>query len=72
MTGLTGSVSMLSLILKLNLAYDAADLDFTHLQQREEHWAIVNLAGASAPYRKGRGVHARAMRSASSEEARQR
>jgi hypothetical protein len=22
-----------------------ADLDFTHLQQREEHWALVDLVG---------------------------
>jgi hypothetical protein len=22
-----------------------ADLEFTHLQQREEHWAIVDLIG---------------------------
>jgi site-specific recombinase XerC len=24
---------------------ELADLDFTHLQQREEHWAIVDLVG---------------------------
>ena len=24
---------------------ELADLDFTHLQQREEHWAIVDLSG---------------------------
>jgi hypothetical protein len=22
-----------------------ADLDFTHMQQREEHWAIADLVG---------------------------
>ena len=33
---------------------ELADLDFVHLQQREEHWAIVDLvakADTSAPYR---------------------
>ena len=24
---------------------ELADLDFAHLQQREEHWAIVDLVG---------------------------
>jgi site-specific recombinase XerD len=27
------------------LSRELADLDFAHLQQREEHWAIVNLVG---------------------------
>jgi hypothetical protein len=27
---------------------ELADLDFRHLQQREEHWAIVDLVGRRA------------------------
>jgi integrase len=32
---------------------ELADLDFAHLQQREEHWAIVDLVGKRRPHSNG-------------------
>jgi site-specific recombinase XerD len=32
---------------------ELADLEFTHLQQREEHWAIVDLVGKGGHIRNG-------------------
>src|SRR5215471_14553855 len=29
---------------------ELANLEFAHLQQREEHWAIVDLVGKGGPY----------------------
>lgn len=30
---------------------EAVELDFSHIQQREEHWAIVDLKGKAGPTR---------------------
>ena len=38
--------ALLALLLACGLRrHEAVDLDFRHLQQREEHWAIVDLSG---------------------------
>src|ERR1700686_2376476 len=38
--------ALLSLLLACGLRrHEAVNLDFRHLQQREEHWAIVDLRG---------------------------
>ena len=38
--------AILAVLLRCGLRrLELADLNFTHLQQREEHWAIVDLVG---------------------------
>jgi integrase len=43
---------MLAVLLSCGLRrHEAVELNFSHLQQREQHWAIVDLVGKAGPTR---------------------